>query len=193
LQAAKGNPGKRLTKAEKAQAEADRLAQALASAPAESGDVLAPPTMMLDERLKPAITVWRSLASDLAKMNVLTVLDRHAFAVYCIAVADYYAAVNDVLANGQTYLATTDKGNKMRRTNPAVAIKERLAKFVFDAGAEFGLTPLTRYSLLREQAAHGGGQLPQNVSNEDPQSAPQSSADDLIGFAQRIDSPPLLQ
>jgi P27 family predicted phage terminase small subunit len=195
LQAAKGNPGKRLTKAERAQAEANRLAESLASAPAESGDPLSPPVMMLDERLKPAITVWRSLSGELGKMNVLTVVDRFTFAIYCLSVADYFAAVDDILDNGQTYWATTHGGNKMKRVNPAVAIKERLAKFIFDAGAEFGLTPLARYSLLREQAAYGGGALPppQNRPPQGSEVSPQSDVEDLIGFAQRLDSPPRLQ
>lgn len=195
MQAAKGNPGKRLTKAEKALAEANRLASLLAAAPPESGSPLAPPVIMLDERLKPAITVWRELAGELGRMNLLTTVDRFTFSVYCIAVADYYAAVDDILANGHVYWATTHGGNKLRRANPSVAIKERLGKFIFDAGAEFGLTPLTRYSLLREQAGFGG------APNQNP-GAPQKPAEtaspthddqDLIGYAQRLDSAPTLQ
>lgn len=197
IQAAKGNPGKRLSKAEKALAEAHRLAALLAAAPSEPGNPLAPPVIMLDERLKPAVTVWRELAAELGRMNILTTLDRFTFSVYCIAIADYYAAVDDILANGQVYWARTHGGNKLRRANPSVAIKERLAKFIFDAGAEFGLTPLTRYSLLREQAGFGGGPNTnpgaQPSKPNDAPPSPNQDDQDLIGYAQRLDSAPTLQ
>ncbi|OBS51147.1 hypothetical protein A8B73_17660 [Methylosinus sp. 3S-1] len=185
MQAAKGAPGKRLSKAERARLEAERLAAVIAAAPAESTDPFAPPVMLLDERLKPALTVWRELAGELRQLNIVRTLDRYTFAVLCLSIADYMAAVDNILVNGAQYWAKTHGGNKMLRTNPAVLVKERLGKFIFDAAAEFGLTPLRRYALLREQSQYGGGPrapaAPAEAAAKDT---------DLIGLAAVHDAEP---
>lgn len=192
MQAAKGNPGKRMTKAERAVAESARIAELIAAAPAESSDSFAPPAMLEDERFAPALRVWRELVPELRALNILSTLDRQAFAVFCVAVGDYWQAVDDIRTRGMTYMATTHSGNKMLRVNPAVSVKERLGKFIFDASAEFGLTPLRRYNLMREMAAHGGMPNP-NAGAHRPADEPASVArddDDLIGRATRLDSTP---
>lgn len=191
MQAAKGGPGKRMSKADRALAEAERLAGVIAAAPAESSDPFAPPVMLLDDRLKPALTVWRDLAAELREMHIVQSLDRYAFAVLCISIADYFAAVDNILVNGAQYWAKTHGGNKMLRVNPAVMVKERLAKFIFDATAEFGLTPLRRYALLREQSQYGGGPRPGGGASAPETREPSAGADDdLIGLASRHDSKP---
>lgn len=191
MQAAKGSPGKRMSKADRALAEAERLASVIAAAPAESSDPFAPPAMLLDERLKPALTVWRELAAELKQFNIVSNLDRYTFAVLCISVADYMAAVDNILVNGPQYWAKTHGGNKMLRTNPAVMVKERLGKFIFDAAAEFGLSPLRRYALLREQSAYGGGSMSAGVAHSaDAPALTCADDEDLIGLAARRNSPP---
>ncbi|MGJ0505620.1 MAG: P27 family phage terminase small subunit [Methylocystis sp.] len=180
-----------MSKADRALAEAERLASVIAAAPAESSDPFAPPAMLLDERLKPALTVWRELAAELKQFNIVSNLDRYTFAVLCISVADYMAAVDNILVNGPQYWAKTHGGNKMLRTNPAVMVKERLGKFIFDAAAEFGLSPLRRYALLREQSAYGGGSMSAGVAHSaDAPALTCADDEDLIGLAARRNSPP---
>jgi P27 family predicted phage terminase small subunit len=195
MQAAKGSPGKRMSKGDRALAEAQRLAALVAALPAESSDPFSPPAILLDERLAPALVVWRELAAELKKFNIVSALDRYTFAVFCITVADYMAAVDNVLVNGPCHSVKTIAGDKMMRTNPAVKIKERLGRFIFDAAAEFGLSPLRRYALLREQSAYGGGAIaPAASASHDAQAPHSSDHDDLIGLAARRNSPaPTLQ
>lgn len=180
-----------MSKADRALAEAERLASVIAVAPAESSDPFAPPVMLLDERLKPALAVWRDLAVELRDLHIVKSLDRYTFAVLCISIADYFAAVDNILVNGAQYWAKTHGGNKMLRVNPAVAIKERLGKFIFDAAAEFALSPMRRYALLREQSQCGGGPRP-GAGDRMPETSKPGARDDedLIGLASRCGSKP---
>lgn len=191
MQDAKGNPGKRMSKAERARAEAARVAGMIAAAPAESADAFAPPQMMLDPRLAPAIAVWRELVPDLRSMNILKTVDRLVFAMFCLLVADYWAARKDVLENGHYMWWQPAHGNKKRVKSPASDDVVHLTKVILDMAKEYALTPLARYALLREQSAHGAGSTLQstNAHGAAPASAAADS-DDLIGLASRSDSAP---
>lgn len=190
LQAAKGAPGKRMTKAERAQAEADHLALLLATAPAEPGEPLAPPTY-LDKRFAPALAVWRDYAPKLAKVNLLEPLDRHSFALFCVYLGEWLSANEDILANGYSRLVKTVSGDKMPRESPSVARRDTALKVVLELSKRFGLTPLDRYGLFKDQAASpwqgtplGGTGKPEQPPAEDP------ADDDPIGMLNSLDSPP---
>jgi P27 family predicted phage terminase small subunit len=195
MQAAKGSPGKRMSKADRAQAEAARVASMIAAAPAELGDALAPPQMMLDPRLAPAIAVWRELVPELRSMNILKSVDRLVFAMFCLLVADYWAARKDVLENGHYTWWQPAHGNKKRIKSPAADDAVHLTKVILDMAKEYALTPLARYALLREQSAHGVVTAHQSADAHG--AAPSTAAaddDDLIGLAARRNSPaPTLQ
>ena len=97
---AKRQPKKRITKTERAIAEAERLARLLADAPAASPGALAPPALLADPRLAPALRFWNGHAEQLCAIGTLKALDRFTFAMFCIYVGEFIAAEDDILAQG---------------------------------------------------------------------------------------------
>lgn len=151
-QAAKGFPNKRKTKTEKAIEQADRLAKLLGDAPAASQDYLAPPALIADPRLKAAATVWAEYAPRLYELHLLARLDRHTFALFCIYVAEFAAANEDIIEKGYSVAVKTVSGDKMLRKNPSVDRRDHAANMVMHLSEKFGLTPADRSKLIRDQA-----------------------------------------
>lgn len=151
-QAAKGFPNRRKSKTEKAIEQADRLAKLLGDAPASSQDYLAPPALISDPRLKAAATVWAEYAPRLYELHLLARLDRHTFALFCIYVAEFAAANDDILDKGYSVAVKTVSGDKMLRKNPSVDRRDHAANMVMHLSEKFGLTPADRSKLIRDQA-----------------------------------------
>ncbi|MGO1079943.1 P27 family phage terminase small subunit [Inquilinus sp. CA228] len=196
MQAKKGYPGKRRSVTDRAIAEAERLAALLAAAPAEAGDPLAPPAYLDNPLLAPAMTVWRDYAPQLARVNLLARTDRHSFALLCVYTGEWIAAHEDILANGYSVLVKTVSGDKMPRPNPSVERRDTAMTWVMKLSEKFGLTPLDRYRLFKEQSNRPAGGL-----FDDPSPKPKPGADgnpppadgeddDVIGSMGRFDSPP---
>jgi P27 family predicted phage terminase small subunit len=158
-QAAKGFPSKRRTKTERQIDEAEKLAALISAAPAESGDRLAPPTLLTDPRCAGALTVWREYAPKLAKLNLFTELDRHTFSIFCVYAAEFAAAQLDIMSNGYSTLVKTISGDKMPRINPSVKRRDRAQAIVLEMSTRFGLTPVDYYRLVGQQSAAPAGSL----------------------------------
>jgi len=137
----------RLTKAERAALEAERLAQLLA----DSCDGLDPPAFLADMRMKPALQVWRYLAPYMSKLGCLQRSDRLAFSLLCVYTADFAAAVDDCHRNGFSMKVKTVSGGYMLRDNPALARRDVAAKMMLDLAQRFGLSPLDRHKLFAVQ------------------------------------------
>lgn len=149
-QAAMGHPGKRKTKTEKAIAEAERQA-ALLAMPRDSSETSgAPPAYLADPRLAPALAVWNEFAPRLDKLHLLSRLDRHTFALFCVYAAEFAIANEDVLVNGYSKKVRTVSKDYMLRENPSVARRDFAAKMILDLSGKFGLTPADRNKLLRD-------------------------------------------
>jgi P27 family predicted phage terminase small subunit len=152
-QAAKGFPGKRKSKTEKAIAEAERLATLLvgvrSSTPSEGK-----PGYLLDPRLKPASAMWDDYAPRLDRLHLLSQLDLQLFGMFCIYAAEFVAANEDVLAKGYSVMVKTISGDRMPRENPAVARRDFAAKMTIDLSSKFGLSPQDRHRLLAAGAMH---------------------------------------
>lgn len=199
LEKARGYPGKRKSKADRQLEEAGRLAEMLASAPAASGDPLAPPGF-IDKRSAPALRIWSELAPTLVATGRLTEEDRFVFAQFCVYAGEWVAANEEVLSKGFAQRVKTVAGGYMERTRPAVAIRERAFDVVCKLAEKFGLTPRDRYSLFKDQAAAGLGGLfgqSQPRSRDDAQEAEKGAAagpseEDAIGLLGRMDSAPPL-
>ena len=199
LEKARGYPGKRKSKADRQLEEAGRLAEMLASAPAASGDPLAPPGF-IDKRSAPALRIWSELAPTLVATGRLTEEDRFVFAQFCVYAGEWVAANEEVLSKGFAQRVKTVAGGYMERTRPAVAIRERAFDVVCKLAEKFGLTPRDRYSLFKDQAAAGLGGLfgqSQNRARDDAREAEQGAAagpseEDAIGVLGRMDSAPPL-
>jgi P27 family predicted phage terminase small subunit len=191
LQAAKAYPGKRRSKTDRQIADAEALASLLAAAPAESDDALAPPALLNDGRLLPALTIWREYAPRLAKLNLFAPLDRHSFAIFCVYYADFVAAQADINANGFSRLVKTVSGDRMPRNNPAVDRRDTAVKFILEFSKRFGLTPLDRLDLIGKQAGGlGGGLFDQPGAPKQPSKDAPQAEDGIVGLANRFDSPP---
>lgn len=144
---------RRMTKAERIVAEATRLADLLAAAPATPGGPLAPPMFINDPRLAGAARVWNEYAPRLEKLGMLEGLDRHTFAVFCTYVAEFVQANEDVIVHGYSKSVRTISGDHMLRENPAVSRRAEAVKNILDLSRRFGFTPLDRSALLRVSQA----------------------------------------
>ncbi len=152
-QAAKGFPGKRKSKTEKAIAEAERLASLLVAARASTPSE-GKPGYLHDARLKPASAMWDDYAPRLDRLHLLSQLDLHLFGMFCIYAAEFVAANEDILTKGYSVLVKTVSGDKMPRENPAVARRDFAAKMTIDLSSRFGLSPQDRHRLLAAGAMH---------------------------------------
>ncbi len=147
--AGKNQVKKRLTKAERAIANAERLAQLLVSAPAAADGLLAPPAFITDQRLAPALQFWKEHAEQFSKLGTLEQPDRFTFAMLCVYAAEFVAAEDDILASGFSVKVKTISGDRMARENPSVARRDFAAKMILDLSRSFGLTKLDRLNLAR--------------------------------------------
>ncbi len=157
-QAQKGYPGKRRSRVEKQHAEALRLAEMMASAPAVSSDPLAPPAY-LDGRLAPALAVWNEYVPQLRKLNLFDRLDRHTFSIFCVYMGEFVLANEDILTKGYSVAVKTVSGDHMLRKNPSVGRRDKAYDVVMEMAKRFGLTPIDRYALIKDQAQMPNGGL----------------------------------
>lgn len=142
---------KKLSKEDKALAEAARLAALLADAPKLGGAELAPPAYIADPRLAAAGKVWETLAPLLEKTGRLGALDRYAFAELCYWRAEWLAAVDHILTHGYSFMAKAVAGGSRPWVNPNVARRDTAAAQLERLSAKFGLTPLDRVALNKNR------------------------------------------
>jgi phage terminase small subunit len=140
---------KRISKAARALAEAGRLAGLLADAPPAHAGALAPPAFITDPRLAAAHRFWKDHAEQLRDLGTLERLDRFTFAMFCVYVADFIAAEDDILATGYSVMVKTVSGDKMPRENPSVARRDGAAKMILEMSRLFGLSKIDRLNLSK--------------------------------------------
>lgn len=194
LQAAKGNPGRRVGAVARRLAEADRVAALLAQAP-DGSDPLAVPGIISAEAA-PAIAVWRDLAPRLAKTHRLQMHHRPLFAMFCVYFAEWVLANEEVNGKGHTQRVKTVAGGYMERMRPMVVIRDRAFDMVMKLSERFGLTPSDEYSLFKDQAL-AAAQNP-GLFDGGERAAPgpadqRDGAGQLVGAMARLDSVPPAQ
>ena len=86
-----------------------------------------------------ARTEWRRVCPELAKLGLITLVDRAALAGYCAAYSEMVRAEKTVILEGQTYLF---KRKILPRPEVKIAQVARMQVKAFCA--EFGLTPSSR-------------------------------------------------
>ncbi|MBY6242829.1 P27 family phage terminase small subunit [Methylosinus sp. Sm6] len=183
MQAAKGAPSKRMTKAARRAAEEQARARALADAPMESGGPLAPPMFIEQLGELAALAIWRDLTPQLDATHVLSRLDRYSLALYCIHYADWIAAREDVKTHGRWIYYSPGHGAKKRIRNPAFEDALTLGAFLKDFAKEYGLTALTRLNLRRYQSAYAS--VPAAPTQGTPAPTETEADEDLMGFVAR--------
>jgi phage terminase small subunit len=163
---------KRLTKAERAIAEAQRLARLLADAPPASAGALAPPALIADPRLAAAHRFWIDHAEQLRGLGTLENLDRVTFAMFCVYVADFIAAEDDILAKGYSVKVKTISGDLMPRENPSVARRDHAAKMILEMSRLFGLSKIDRLNISKLAR---GSDLESTLFNQPDRPAPKQA------------------
>lgn len=116
-----GNPGKRPLNMDEPRPEA-----AIPDCPSELGPV--------------AKQEWARLVGDLAKLGLLTNLDRAALAAYCAAYALWAEATEAI----QKYGAMVKSPTGFPMQSPYVAVANRQAEIMMRIASEFGFTPASR-------------------------------------------------
>jgi P27 family predicted phage terminase small subunit len=86
---------------------------------------------------------WKRVAPELARLGLLTIVDRTALAAYCQSWADYKEAIKWMKENGKTYSVNAG-GGRQYRSYPQVKIADAALKQIRAFCTEFGLTPSAR-------------------------------------------------
>ena len=192
VQRAKGSPGRRKGQVEKREAELQRIAALLASDSARAHDPLAVPAL-IDKHSAAAVAIWRDLAPRLARTHRLQAQHRLMFATFCVYLAEWVMANEDVLAIGQTQTVTTVSGDPMERIRPMVIIRDRAHDMVMKLSQRFGLTPADEYALFKDQslaAAANPGLFDERDLIAARQSEVVSMSDSIVGALAAMDSEP---
>ncbi|PVM90672.1 P27 family phage terminase small subunit [Caulobacter endophyticus] len=196
-QHAKGNPGKRLSKADRQRQESERIAGLMAAAPASSEDPLAPPAF-LDERFAPALVIWREYAPKLAATNRLGDMHRHTFALFCVYMGEWVTANEEIITKGPTQVIRNVSGSNREVDRPAVARRATAFSAVMELSEHFGFTPQDEYALMKTQQTvvqlglFGGSQPAAGATPHPEQPAAATPTEDPIGILGRMDSAPPL-
>jgi P27 family predicted phage terminase small subunit len=91
---------------------------------------------------------WHRLVPELARLNLITHLDRGQLAIYCVAYAQWLEAAEFVQEFGS--MVKTPSGFPVQ--SPYVAILNRQADTMIRIASEFGFTPASRAKLIPEKA-----------------------------------------
>lgn len=148
----KSSSEKRLTGAGK------RVVRALATAPLDAEQAIAsdfpPPAWLVD---KTAIGVWHRMAPELRRLNLLAASDRDIFGRYCFHFAGFIRASEQAPVGREfTLVKMTGSEERMPRLHPAVKARELHERHLIDIEDRFGGSPLARFRLIAQQAAHPG-------------------------------------
>ena len=94
---------------------------------------------------------WRRMGGELARMGVVTVVDRAALAAYCQAWSRWVDAEGQVARLGT--IVKTANGNLIQ--NPYLAVANRAMEQMAKLATEFGMTPSSRSRVQVQQADAG--------------------------------------
>ena len=137
---AKGNPGKR------------KLAPLLP--PSTPGELR--PSGKLRQS---ALHVWRQIAPELQRQNLLRATDSEAFSRYCETVVVYWETTERLRKEGTTYESVSPHGT-YQRIHPLFVVQERLAARLTTMEDRFGLLPAARQAIMVRMAQATQASLP---------------------------------
>ncbi len=123
-----------------------------------------------------AVAIWRRLVPDLARLNLIAPSDADILGRYCTDLANWIRASKTLDKEGLTIMVPmTNSEHKMPRRHPAIQVCGDLHRRMVDLEDRFGGSPIARYRLIAQQAAHPGafGDL---FGNGKPQQGEQSPA-----------------
>jgi len=91
---------------------------------------------------------WHRMAAELAKLRILTALDRAALAAYCNAYALWAEATEAIQKHGT--MVKSPSGYPIQ--SPYVSIGNRQAEIMMRIASEFGFTPASRSRITTSAA-----------------------------------------
>lgn len=141
------------TRKSKIQRQAEeRAAAAAVIAELPVGTALAPPEQLRAPHYAKALEVWNDLGPELERTNRLQPIHRQAFAMFCIYIAEWWAACEDLATGGRSQSVPTVSGGVMERDRPAVRWRAEAFANAMEAAKQFGLTPREEYALFKDQS-----------------------------------------
>ena len=127
--------------------------------PAPDGEIVCPPWLDAGAREE-----WNRVAPILAKLNLLTSIDRAAFAAYCDAWSRFRWSCEAMRRRPK--IVRTPNG--MQQINPVITARRQAIEDLYRAADRFGMTPHARQQVA--DVILGG-----RFSHPTPQSSPASS------------------
>jgi P27 family predicted phage terminase small subunit len=143
IRRAQGNPGKR----------------PIAALEVEPAEISGAPRPVHDLGAE-AKAVWDRLAPELARVKFLRETDVGAFERYCVALTEWWCLTGAIARDGFSVEVQLGHGHAIRRINPDVQARTRIARELTDLEDRFGLSARARYELAsRMNAAAAQGAL----------------------------------
>ena len=113
-----------------------------------------PPPWLTDREAR---SVWNRIAPELRRLNMLTPGDSDTFGRYCWHFAGFIRCLEQApLGKEYVDVKMTNSEERMPRLHPAVKARELHERHLVDIEDRFGVSPLARYRLIAQQAAHPG-------------------------------------
>ncbi|WP_100962622.1 P27 family phage terminase small subunit [Bosea sp. FBZP-16] len=199
-QAAKGYPGRRKSREQKAAIELAAKAQQAADQVAGQRDPFAAPAMF---RQAPAyyaraLEVWNDTIRGLKLMGRLDSRYSPSIAIYCVAVQEWETACKHIRQHGFVQKVKRTTGDSWLRQNPMLDVRGAAESTIRDKAREFGLSPLFDQELLKVQSFNRSagqqadlfGESDEGRPSETVPEAQRPQAEDPHDLMNRADSPP---
>lgn len=195
-QAAKGNPGKRMSRAERAAVAIMARAEEIARQALASDDPFEPPPLLTDNPIYFAdgILAWRDIVDSLRAKGRLDASYVQMMAIWAVNVNRWARALRSLIADGDYQRIKNVSGTFRRVHNPARDDADAAEKTLNDLARAFGLAPLYDHDLLKVQSFNRsqgdlfpGSRTPATRDEAPP--APEPVAADPFGAMQRAASP----
>lgn len=149
-QEAKGYPGRRRSRADRAALKAGELAKLIAPVAVSAVEL---PAMLQDPKYAAAAAIYAKLAPELKKTHRLPVESEFLFVQLCIYAQEWYAGTEDLHVKGFTQSVKAVAGGRMERRRPQTLDRQQAYSNIMELSKRFGLTPADMYDLFKGQAA----------------------------------------
>ena len=185
-QKAKGNPGKRQTKAQKILADGNECAAMIPVS--EHGRVSVKPPALL-AKFPAAAKFWTEYAPLLIGIKALQAPDLPRFAMLCVAYGQWVEAIRHLRDEGCVHAVKTVAGGMMKRLSPWVAVEKLRFDQCQALFEQFGIGALDRAKLFRDRAALPPGSW-SALDGSDPKPAADPHSHSPVGSMDGMDGEP---
>lgn len=131
------------------------------------------------------VGVWNRIVPELRRLKMLAASDADVFARYCRHFAEWLQACDVLQAEGASVLVKmTHSDERMPRLHPMAKVRELAERHLVDIEDRFGGSPLARFRLIAQSAAHPGafGDLFGRAGSEADAPPPQATGSPIGGL-----------